>query len=258
VFGVGCFPFSFKGTNVIPHFGHCPGPGRTTSGCIGQVYRCAYCAGGEAFGVGVGSAKAAVAAHVMAAAIKIKICSLMSMLKLICCICGKRQPRRLPYNLVVNDREWRSLGARRRSVCAHARNQFKERRCAWRSGGERFRRRRNFESGEDGRLFNCEIGADKSDNCRREALGWRCHNSAQNFAARLHVRTLRFDGLRMERTSVFDRIRLCCDRVERAMIGNCDPGRNGDKRDNAARRNGHRLHSSFNRRINSNAQTVSS
>jgi hypothetical protein len=42
------------------------------------------------------------------------------------------------------------------------------------------------------------------------------------------------------------------------MIGNRDPGRNGDKRDNAARRNGHRLHSSFNRRINSNAQTVSS
>src|SRR5437588_704313 len=74
VFDVGLFPFSFKGTNVIPHFGHWPGSARTISGCIGQVYRCACLAGGEALGVGVGSAKAAVAAHVMAAAIKTKIC----------------------------------------------------------------------------------------------------------------------------------------------------------------------------------------
>jgi len=64
----------------MPHFGHWPGSVRTTSGCIGHVY---LCAGGEALGVGVCSAKAAVAAHVMAAAIKIKICLFMSMLKLI-------------------------------------------------------------------------------------------------------------------------------------------------------------------------------
>jgi len=80
---VGLFFSSFIGTRVMPHFGHWPGSARTTSGCIGQVYLCARSAGGEALGVGVGSAKAAVAAHVMAAAIKIKICFFISMLKLI-------------------------------------------------------------------------------------------------------------------------------------------------------------------------------
>src|SRR5438445_13173856 len=79
-FGVGSFFSSFSGTSVMPHFGHWPGSVRTTSGCIGHVY---LCVGGEALGVGVCSAKAAVAAQVMAAAIKIKICLFMSMLKLI-------------------------------------------------------------------------------------------------------------------------------------------------------------------------------
>ena len=40
-------------------------------------------------------------ASVIMLAIKIKVCLFMSVLKLICCACGKRQPKRLPYNLVV-------------------------------------------------------------------------------------------------------------------------------------------------------------
>ena len=48
---MGCSAFgfvSFIGTNVIPHLGHWPGPARTTSGCIGQVYLCAGDAEGDA------------------------------------------------------------------------------------------------------------------------------------------------------------------------------------------------------------------
>jgi hypothetical protein len=74
------FPSGFIGTSVIPHFGHWPGSARTTSGCIGQVYLCVGDAEGD--GLAVGSA-IAVAAKVIAIAIKIKIGSFMSMVRLI-------------------------------------------------------------------------------------------------------------------------------------------------------------------------------
>src|SRR5437868_5332062 len=38
--GVGRFFSSFRGTSVIPHFGHFPGASITTSGCMTQVYFC--------------------------------------------------------------------------------------------------------------------------------------------------------------------------------------------------------------------------
>ena len=69
--------FDFKGTSVIPHFGQLPGWSITTSGCITQVYFCA-----EAGGVGEGFAIPFIAAEVIAAAIRIKICLCMLKLKM--------------------------------------------------------------------------------------------------------------------------------------------------------------------------------
>ena len=47
-----------RGSSAMPQMGHVPGPGRTTSGCIGQVYSAAVGAGAlrrgreEALGIG--------------------------------------------------------------------------------------------------------------------------------------------------------------------------------------------------------------
>ena len=141
----------------------------------------------------------------------------------------------------------------RRSVSANAPNQFSEEGCARRPGIERRQRKRNFGRGENNELFDCEVGADNIDHCRCEALGWCCHNRAQNFAARLAARILRFTGLGMEWAGrgigILPMLRhglearaTMRDRAESAMIGEREPRKNSDQRGNAAPGNGHRFH----------------
>jgi hypothetical protein len=138
----------------------------------------------------------------------------------------------------------------------NAPSQLSEGSCAGRTGVKRRRDKGNFGRREKDELFGCKIAADRADNWRRDALGWRCHHRAQSLAAWLAARILRFTRLRMEWASRGIGIRPMLrhgrearatmrDRAEGAVIRDREPGKNSDQRGNAARRNGHRLHSSL-------------
>ncbi len=85
----------------------------------------------------------------------------------------------------------------------------------------------------------------------------RCEeNGAQDFAA-LDSRCwlLRFGGLGMKGAGVLRQFAFGCDRGERAMIRDCNPGADRRRNNNASRA---RFHAVFNRSPAANAQTFSS
>ena len=125
------------------------------------------------------------------------------------------------------------LREQRRSVRAHARDQFNKRSFSRRPGVEQ-KRRNITRSGKNNRLLDAKIDIRKSRIVARPIF-CRCENDcAQNLAAlRSGWRLFRFGRLGMKRTFALLRVRLCSERRESAMIGDCEPGTDDDRNTNA-------------------------
>jgi hypothetical protein len=147
------------------------------------------------------------------------------------------------------------LSERGRSMRAHASDQFNERRRAGRSGVERRRQERNSWRRKNCKPVKRKIDMNETDNCWRKNFCRCCRDGAKNFTTLGPGRLrLRFCRLGMKWTTTLGRIRFCCDRAERAMIGNRDPRANRNRDDQATR---NRSHTAFNRRHGANAQMFS-
>ena len=96
-------------------------------------------------------------------------------------------------------------------------------------------KRRNItRGGKNNRLLDAKIDIRKSRIVARPIF-CRCENDcAQNLAAlRSGWRLFRFGRLGMKRTFALLRVRLCSERRESAMIGDCEPGTDDDRNTNA-------------------------
>jgi hypothetical protein len=128
------------------------------------------------------------------------------------------------------------LSERRRSVRAHAPNQFNERRPAGWPGLECCWEERNFWRRQNCKPVEGKIDLNEIGSCRCQNLGGCCRDGTKNFAT-FSPGGLRlgFGRLGMERTTALGRIRFCGERAKRAMIGNRDPGTNRQRDDHATR-----------------------
>jgi hypothetical protein len=145
----------------------------------------------------------------------------------------ERQPERLPYK---QNADVRVLDDKRRSVRPNAANQFSKQRSARRSGIKRCSRERNFRWREDRKLGEPKIDMRKVANCGRKIFCGGRSNGTKNFTTGGSDRLwLGVCGFGMERTSVLRRLRSRCDRAERAVIRNREPGTDRHRNDQATR-----------------------
>ena len=89
---------------------------------------------------------------------------------------------------------------------------------------------------ENRKRIKCKIDMNEVGNCRCQGLCRRCRDGAQNFTALgSDGLWLRLGRLGMKRTTALRRIGFCGNRAKRAMIGNRDPGADGNRDDHPAR-----------------------